>query len=37
VTYAFEAASDDPAALPDRARSAMRRLAALGASDNGVR
>src|SRR3712207_4562281 len=26
VTYAFEAASDDPAALPDRARSAMRRL-----------
>jgi hypothetical protein len=36
VTYAFEAASDDPAALPERARSAMRRLAALGASDVGV-
>jgi len=33
VTYAFEAASDDPASLADRARAAMRRLAGLAASD----
>jgi hypothetical protein len=31
VTYAFEAASADPATLLDRARSAMTRLARLGA------
>jgi hypothetical protein len=29
VTYAFEAASDDPASLPARAEDAMRRLAAI--------
>lgn len=28
VTYAFEAASDDPSTLPERAHDAMRRLAA---------
>jgi hypothetical protein len=37
VTYAFEAASDDPASLAERAHGAMRRLAGLGASDVGVR
>jgi hypothetical protein len=31
VTYAFEAASDDPARLAHRARHAMTRLARLGA------
>jgi uncharacterized membrane protein len=31
VTYAFEAASDDPAGLDERARHAMVRLARLGA------
>ena len=35
VTYAFEAASDDPAALTDRALDAMRRLARLGAVSEG--
>ena len=30
VTYAFEAASDSPAQLGERARIAMRRIAALG-------
>jgi hypothetical protein len=35
VTYAFEAASEDPARLGDRARAAMRRLANLGAIDGG--
>jgi hypothetical protein len=37
VTYAFQAASDDPALLAERAHVAMRRLASLGASDAGVR
>ena len=37
VTYAFEAASDDPAALAERARGAMRRLARLGAIEAGAR
>jgi hypothetical protein len=32
VTYAFEAAGDDPGRLVDRAQSAMVRLARLGAS-----
>ncbi len=32
VTYAFEAAGEDPARLVDRARDAMLRLARLGAS-----
>jgi hypothetical protein len=32
VTYAFEAAADDPGQLVDRAQSAMVRLARLGAS-----
>jgi hypothetical protein len=32
VTYAFEAAADDPASIADRARAAMERLAALGAA-----
>jgi hypothetical protein len=31
VTYAFEAASDEPARLSERARSAMAQLARLGA------
>ena len=35
VTYAFEAASGDPARLDERARTAMRRLADLGAIDGG--
>jgi hypothetical protein len=32
VTYAFEAAADDPGRLVERAQSAMVRLARLGAS-----
>ena len=32
VTYAFEAAGDDPGRLVDRAQTAMVRLARLGAS-----
>lgn len=33
VTFAFEAAADRPADLAQRAAEAMRRMAALGASD----
>ncbi len=33
VTYAFEAAGDDPAALPALARNAMRRLSRLAVPD----
>jgi hypothetical protein len=33
VTYAFEAAADDPAELAERAHSAMVRLARLGVDD----
>lgn len=32
VTYAFEAAAEDPSSIADRARAAMERLSALGAS-----
>jgi hypothetical protein len=35
VTYAFEAASEDPVRLDDRARRAMRRLSELGAIGGG--
>ena len=37
VTYAFEAASDDPSRLADCARAAMRRLAEVGTADRGSR
>jgi len=33
VTYAFEAGSDDPARLAERAHAAMRRLSGLGTID----
>jgi hypothetical protein len=32
VTYAFEAAADEPSSIADRAQQAMQRLAALGAT-----
>ena len=36
VTYAFEAAADDPAALGERAAAAIRRLAGLAARATGA-